>query len=240
MPKRKPTPLIILGMHRSGTSCLAGAVEQAGVYLGEVSKYNQYNKKGNRENARTMQLNEEILIYNHASWDNPPHTLKWNKDHEKQGKAIINDLIINCQSNYWGFKDPRVLLTLPFWKRLLPDAQFIGTYRNPISVAKSLNNRANFSIDLQSGLDLWAKYNQHLITFYNEKSFPLISFDLSAKLYENKLRAICSLLKLSKLEKIDFFDPELRNQKNINKPNDINPEFERIYNRLNELSDTAF
>lgn len=33
--KHKPS-LIVFGMHRSGTSCLTGTLEEAGVYLGEV------------------------------------------------------------------------------------------------------------------------------------------------------------------------------------------------------------
>jgi len=31
-------PILILGMHRSGTSCLAGCLEEAGLYLGDVTK----------------------------------------------------------------------------------------------------------------------------------------------------------------------------------------------------------
>jgi len=43
-------PILILGMHRSGTSCLAGCLEEAGLYLGDVNLKAGFNKKGNREN----------------------------------------------------------------------------------------------------------------------------------------------------------------------------------------------
>lgn len=235
MSQSKPTPLIILGMHRSGTSCLAGTLEQAGVYLGKVSEYNEYNKKGNRENTRTMQLNEQILSYNEASWDMPPATLKWNKSHEDLGKEIIADFEISCHSQYWGFKDPRVLLTLPFWIKLLPQAKYIGTYRKPLSVAQSLNNRASFSIDINTGLQLWANYNKQLIQFYKINPFPLISFDLAAKEYTEKLKQICALYDLPKLENIDFFDQTLRNQVR-NKHNTLTDNIEQLYDELEKIS----
>jgi len=43
-------PMLILGMHRSGTSCLAGCLQAAGLISGEVNIQAMYNAKGNREN----------------------------------------------------------------------------------------------------------------------------------------------------------------------------------------------
>jgi len=47
-------PLIILGMHRSGTSALAGSLEGAGLNLGPVSTHEVDNAKGNREDTRII------------------------------------------------------------------------------------------------------------------------------------------------------------------------------------------
>ena len=58
--QQKPC-ILILGMHRSGTSCLAGSLQQQGVYLGEVHEWNPHNLKGNRENPHIMALNEGLL-----------------------------------------------------------------------------------------------------------------------------------------------------------------------------------
>lgn len=138
MSPQKPIPLIILGMHRIGTSCLAVSLEQAGVYLGAVSNYNKYNLKGNKENNRAMKLNDEILKYNVANWYQPPKDLKWNEHHENDGQILTSELEKNCVTKYWGFIDPRVLLTLPFWVKLLPAAKFIGTFRNPFRGSESL------------------------------------------------------------------------------------------------------
>ena len=64
--------ILILGMHRSGTSCLAGSLQKRGVFLGQVHEVNPHNRKGNRENQRLVDLNTKILQYNHADWDRPP------------------------------------------------------------------------------------------------------------------------------------------------------------------------
>ena len=51
----------VLGMHRSGTSALAGSLEQHGLFLGRVSTSNPHNPKGNRESAEVRRLNEDVL-----------------------------------------------------------------------------------------------------------------------------------------------------------------------------------
>ena len=40
--------ICVVGMHRSGTSCLTGIMQRMGIELGEVFTENEFNKKGNR------------------------------------------------------------------------------------------------------------------------------------------------------------------------------------------------
>lgn len=85
------TPIMILGMHRSGTSCLAGSLQSAGLCLGSVSISNTYNPKGNRENSLIMLLNDELLNYNNSNWCSPPPTkLNWEEKHTNQAKKNHN------------------------------------------------------------------------------------------------------------------------------------------------------
>lgn len=209
--KKNPPPIIILGMHRSGTSCLAGTLQQAGVYLGSVSTSNKYNKKGNRENSDIMKLNESLLLYNNASWDSPPqNTLTFDSKHLKQGKRIITELQKNSQTGYWGFKDPRFLLTQPFWKTLLKKPNFIGTIRHPAHVAYSINRRDN-NFSLEKALELWLSYNRNLLFLLRKNPFPLISFDYNNKKYQESITFLTtSILGESKPSNINFFDSNLR------------------------------
>lgn len=68
-------------MHRSGTSCLAGSLQHNGLYLGDVHTWNPYNVKGNRENEKIINLNDDVMKFSGGSWDNPPTEIKWLNDH---------------------------------------------------------------------------------------------------------------------------------------------------------------
>ncbi|MCD6201107.1 MAG: hypothetical protein J7K46_04775, partial [Bacteroidales bacterium] len=81
--------ILILGMHRSGTSCLTGTLGQNGIFLGNVLKENMYNKKCNIENKEVMKLNNLLLKYNNGSWLNPPNHISWTYEHTKKKMQII-------------------------------------------------------------------------------------------------------------------------------------------------------
>ena len=213
--------VIILGMHRSGTSCLTGLLQQAGVYLGEVVEEAPHNRKGNRENLPIRDLNDEVLSFNQAGWDSPPVGLIWNSAHQAN-----RDVIIQSYRNVpvWGFKDPRTVLTLPFWLEGLQNQEirFIGTFRHPLAVAKSLNARQpDFTIS--SGIELWKSYNEKMMEIRAEFEFPLIDFDLEPAPYLEKVRTatkIAKILSVPMIAKLDFFDEQLRHQTDL-EPDEI-------------------
>lgn len=62
----------ILGMHRSGTSLLAGTLQECGLDLGAVSTAAAANEKGNRESWLLMALHEDLLRQAGGAWDRPP------------------------------------------------------------------------------------------------------------------------------------------------------------------------
>ena len=72
-----PKVICILGMHRSGTSCLTGSLQEAGVDLGDCHSWNPHNRKGNRENQEIVDLNDAVLHLNDAAWDNHRSAIRW-------------------------------------------------------------------------------------------------------------------------------------------------------------------
>jgi hypothetical protein len=154
-------------------------MQRFGVKLGVVFTASPYNKRGNRENARIMALNEEVLAINGGGWDNPVSVTKWSEMQRNERDAIISELTVS-ESAYWGFKDPRTLLTLPFWLEAI-EPEYIGTFRHPIRVAQSLNSRSG--IPLEQGLSLWFDYNQRLLKLVREFHFPVVNFDLNFNVY---------------------------------------------------------
>lgn len=222
--------VVILGMHRSGTSSLAGSLEACGLYLGEISQRNRHNLKGNREHRFVISLNDQVLAANGGSWDRPPVTMVWDQE-----MATRRDEWVSSQSqaarSRWGFKDPRTLLTLPFWLEGIAHVQFVGTYRHPDSVVKSLKSRG--SIDMVQGMFLWRSYNRKLLEIWDRTPFPIVSFDANDQQYRASLKKLAMYLQLPDCEGgNDFFESSLRHQEPSHAEAMMEDEDLRIYERL--------
>ena len=164
--------IIILGMHRSGTSALTGALEQCGLYLGDVQRNRGDNPKGWCEPRAVNSLQEDLFRVHGGRWVAPPEQVVWTPKH----KASRDRFISSFEGQpIWGFKDPRTLFTLDGWLEALPDAELVGIYRRPNLVAESLSRRNQLS--LRAGLAAWLKFNQRLLRWHRSRPFPLISFD---------------------------------------------------------------
>lgn len=198
--------LLILGMHRSGTSCLAGSLQEAGLYLGEVNTAAPHNAKGNRENRTIMTLQDDLLHANGGDWDAPPDKVVWQSEHRARRDAIIATYPTD---SIWGFKDPRTLLTLSGWLEVLPSARFVGTFRHPLAVAASLHARNGIAIE--KSLALWSTYNHLLLSYHRRFEFPLVCFDWPPKRYYQCLLAITPKLNLTAPAMgFSFFETALR------------------------------
>ena len=193
-------------MHRSGTSCLAGTLEEAGVFLGEILRRSRYNAKGNREHPRIMALHNHIFRANGGSWDKPPDSADWSPAHEFKRDMIIQDF---QGKSPWGFKDPRTLYTLDGWLRAVPKLTLVGVVRHPLAVAQSLQHRNKLPIE--KGIQLWTLYNQRLLAYFQQFDFPILSFDLEDEALRARLLALLKTLGLPlPADRLAFFDSNLR------------------------------
>lgn len=167
---------LIVGMHRSGTRCLAGSLERCGLYLGDVNRANDFNANGNLTPSEITRLHDEIFAANGGNWLNPPKRICVSPKQEQAMNDIVTKLTRRSPS---GFKDPRSLLIMDTWLKVigLNEVQIIGTFRNPVSVARLLAKRNNmFEKDVYR---LWLRYNNELVKLHKHYQFPLIEFDLS-------------------------------------------------------------
>lgn len=89
--------VIVLGMHRSGTSSLMGSLIQAGLHVGQVNLSAPHNRKGNREYGRIVALHGNLLQSSGGSWDEPPLTVTWEKAHTAEQDVIIELLSTDCK-----------------------------------------------------------------------------------------------------------------------------------------------
>lgn len=191
--------ICILGMHRSGTSCLSGSLQNAGLFLGEVSRSGPFNPKGNRENVEIQRLQDDILSSNGGLWHNPPSQVIWSEAHYATLKRILAQY---KEVPAWGFKDPRTLFTYDGFKQCIEHLQPVGTFRNPGAVVASLAHRHS-KVDPETPvsndywLDLWNQYNLRLIEIWKQNPFPVIDFDQPDLEYLRSLETLISQLELN-------------------------------------------
>ena len=196
----------VLGMHRSGTSALAGSLEEHGLFLGSVSTSNPHNPKGNRESSEVRRLNEDVLLSSGGAWYAPPQEVSWTEEHRERARRV---LAAHAGQEVWGFKDPRTLLTLEGWTALVPDLERVGVFRHPLLVARSLEQRDQMERD--AALALWRAYNEHLLAAHRRAPFPLLCFDDEPAALAEKLGRIAEGLGLHEHPGEEtFFAPELR------------------------------
>ena len=201
--------LAILGMHRSGTSSLAGSLEAAGLYLGEddVDRASQWNAKGYRESRVLNRLHEQLLVANGGSWEDPPEVVSWSEDHRRRRDGFIRS---RATKRYWGFKDPRTILLIDGWLEALPEMGIVATLRDPTTVARSLQRRQQ-TATAEEWLDLWLVYNRRLWVLHSQRGFPIIDFDLPPAAYQQRLTTLIGELGLRPaVPGESFFEPPLR------------------------------
>lgn len=166
--------VFVLGMHRSGTSCLAGGLERCGVHLGEVSRQDPFNAKGNHELRDVVRLNEEVLVAAGGAWDDLPAGFEVGEEHRAAILSVAEDLLAHAPC---GLKDPRVLPLIDTWREAVRRPSFLGTFRHPAAVARSLARRDEWPAEKSHAL--WRAYNEALVNLHREEPFPIVAFDLS-------------------------------------------------------------
>ncbi|MFN3214009.1 MAG: sulfotransferase family protein [Henriciella sp.] len=201
--------IIILGMHRSGTSALAGTLRAHGVYFGEVLDQGiQYNPKGLQEAPSILYMQEDLMAKNGGAWHSPPDEIKWQPLHK-----AVRDLFIESRSSQplWAFKDPRTLLTLEGWYEVLPNLAGAGIFRHPAEVAMSIHTRNGFA--LEKCLEIWCAYNQRLLDFHHAHKIPVIEFVGDQATMERSFKSMIDALGLGdNAPEQTFFEAGMKHQ----------------------------
>jgi hypothetical protein len=157
--------LLVIGMHRSGTSAVAGALGKLGFAVPvEEDRWEPSSDNPDHWESRALALYSDLLLERiGGTWDRPPDS--------HLGVEIFEDLDGELgdpslpasrafpEPGAVLWKDPRTCLLLPYWRAHLPGpvaAVFI--WRQPLAVARSL--RARDRMHLADGVALWERYNR--------------------------------------------------------------------------------
>jgi hypothetical protein len=160
----RPRPVTVLGMHRSGTSTAARILAFAGAPLPRGAapgrRANPANPEGFFEVPALSRCNEDLLRALGGEWSAPPPLPGgWVDDPRLAAVRPLAARLAGRHLRRIGvvWKDPRLSLTLPFWRPILAaDAPTVIVVRNPVEVAESLAARNH--LDLETGAALWERY----------------------------------------------------------------------------------
>lgn len=164
--KGESTAIIVLGMHRSGTSALTGVLSILGVNPGTslLPGMQEINPKGFWEHAEVVAIHERLLTSLDSSWDDErPLPEDWWQRSEIA--RYRDELLVILRRDFtdcplWILKDPRLCRLLPMWREILQElgvkSHFILCLRHPAEVAMSLGRRDGLNAVRAS--QLWLRH----------------------------------------------------------------------------------
>ena len=175
----KHPPVIITGMHRSGTSLAASILSSLAIDVGkELLTADSNNARGYFEDVEFLELHRAILSACCSANDGGHPDWGWTENESLDPDSFNRyrqeavDLLSKRSviATPWGWKDPRTSLLLDFWDELLPDARYIFLYRYPWDVADSMQ-RLGADVFLRNpdyGYRIWQYYNRRIRDFYRK------------------------------------------------------------------------
>ncbi len=154
----------VVGMHRSGTSAIAGAIGALGLNVPRPQDRidSPESNPEHWESESIVAYNDSLLEQLGGAWDAPPDLPEgWEHSPELDSLADPTDVVSRAYPHpgpvMW--KDPRLCLLLPYWRLHLPSPiTAVFVWRSPFAVARSLQERDG--LQLLEGLALWERYNR--------------------------------------------------------------------------------
>ena len=148
MEDTQRTLVILLSMHRSGSSLTANVFMEQGLSLGPWELYPAHptNPHGYFEAIPFLELTLAVQTLIHGFPNDLPETEeavaaflategRWDdwaeqvpEEYVQRGRSLIRTLLDSGKIS--GFKDPRTVLLWPFWRRVLSAFPGVGWYRS--------------------------------------------------------------------------------------------------------------
>jgi hypothetical protein len=155
--------IAVVGMHRSGTSATAGLLigfGLAGPRADDLVPGDSSNERGHWESREVQLCNTHLLAGRNATTFAPPPFIEnWTDIPVYESVKAEAQQWFNAtfQGRPLVMKDPRMCLTMPFWRAVLPASMCaVFVLRDPLEVARSLEARDKIPILL--GLAMWDRY----------------------------------------------------------------------------------
>ena len=159
-------PILVLGMHRSGTSALARVLGLMGAWIGDdddlLPPHPTDNPTGYWERADVVHSHEDFLAEVGHGWDRIAG-FDWTKlklSARNELDARLRSIVagFDCGDRPWLLKDPRLCLLLPAWKAIVPKPVYVVAVRDPRETAVSMLSSHRGDYTTHFLLALWERY----------------------------------------------------------------------------------
>jgi hypothetical protein len=177
-----PRQIVVLGMHRSGTSALAGALSRMGLFVGEpdaLTATSWENPEGFFERLDARKICDALLHGSDADWWKVSGFDPDEADFQTvvRQRPAIRDMVrrLDESGRSWALKEPRLCLLMPIFRSMLHRPFAIITVRNPMEVARSLRRRNGFPIRV--GLALWEAYTLGALRYGREIDHHILTYE---------------------------------------------------------------
>lgn len=193
-PEGQRTGVVVLGMHRSGTSTVTGLLHQLGLNLGDMQMVGagRSNAKGHGELVLVTRANDLLLtgevtpvcnllecwkVELRRGLDSLSDPSKLAPGPRRLFHNVATAVVENLNRRPpWVLKDPRMALTFEYWKPHLGDGTVVVIVsRDPMDVACSLKKRNRMPIAY--GLALWETHVVSLLRLSAGWPRLLVSYD---------------------------------------------------------------
>ena len=157
--------VLVLGMHRSGTSALTRVLNLLGVELGgSLMRAAAGNETGFWEHQDVVDIHAALLKALGMTWDDP-RRLPDGWLASDAGRDAATALLARLSEDFanaslWGVKDPRMCRFLPLWQEVLTSLGakpgYVILLRHPLEIVRSLHQRDHMTTS--RGLLLWLRH----------------------------------------------------------------------------------
>src|SRR5579884_2159352 len=183
-PQRRPI-VVVLGMHRSGTSLCSHILSLLGVDMADDVGIGIGNDRGHWERWEIVGFHDRILEVLNRGFYSPFHDFPlppgWWADPQigQIRRELAGFLRERMADGLFGFKDPRTLRLLPLWRQVFGDLKLapklVLCLRNPAEVARSLHARDG--LDPVNGEYRWLVYMSDFFRYVGDTEFCTVAYE---------------------------------------------------------------
>ena len=200
---KRPQLILVLGMHRSGTSTLTRALPVLGVDIGQLHLARLDNPRGFFEHPQFVEINERLLQALGGDWkSHTPFPMEaFSRLLSSSLAPFAHDFLQRfCEpESLKGLKDPRASRLLPFWRPLCEalhiDLSVLLVLRHPTNVARSLAKRDG--VDVLHASALWIRYTCEALRYSRGLPRLLVSYDRLMERPRRELERVAKFLGLT-------------------------------------------